>query len=103
LEKALSEALESLQTLGPSTADQAAEPSAESMASAASALDRDVAKRLRDAAEMGDMNQLTTLADELKSQSDSLAPFCDKIIQLAGDFDFDGIINIVNEIGETQG
>jgi CheY-like chemotaxis protein/HPt (histidine-containing phosphotransfer) domain-containing protein len=103
LEKALSEALESLQTLGPSTADQAAEPSAESMASAASALDRDVAKRLRDAAEMGDLNQLTKIADELKSQSESQVPFCDRIIQMAGDFDFDGIINIVNEIGETQG
>ena len=102
LEKALAEVLESVQTLGPSTAGQAAEPSAESMASAAAALDQEVAKRIRDAAEMGDVNQLTAMADELKSQSDSFAPFCDKVIQLAGDFDFDGIINVVNEVEKTQ-
>jgi signal transduction histidine kinase/CheY-like chemotaxis protein len=102
LEKALAEVSESVKTLGPSTAGQAAEPSAESMASVVAALDQDVAKRIRDAAEMGDMNQLTTIADELKSQSDSIAPFCDRIIQLAGDFDFDGIINIVNEIEKTR-
>ena len=103
LEKALNEALESAQTLGPAAAaDQSAEASSESMASVAVALDQDIAERIREAAEMGDMNQLKTIADKLKSQSDSLLPFYDKIIQMAEDFDFDGIIDMVSEIEKTQ-
>ena len=43
-----------------------------------------------------------TIVDELSSHSDSLAPFCDKIKELASDFDFGGITNIVNEIEKTK-
>ena len=31
------------------------------------------------------------IAEELKIESDVLAPFCDELIRLAEDFDFDGI------------
>jgi CheY-like chemotaxis protein/HPt (histidine-containing phosphotransfer) domain-containing protein len=102
LEGALSEAVESLQILGPAAAGQAAEPSAESLTSVAAALDKDAAERIRNAAEIGEINQLTAIAEELKSQSDSFAPFCHRVIQLARDFDFDGIINMVNEVEETR-
>jgi hypothetical protein len=42
------------------------------------------------------------MAEELKSESDALAPFCDKLIQLAGDFDFDGIMKIVNDLEKSR-
>ena len=42
-------------------------------------------------AEMGDVMQIQSIAEELKSKSDVVAPFCDKLVQLADDFDFDGI------------
>jgi len=34
----------------------------------------------------------------LKSESDAVAPFCDKLIQLAEDFDFDGIQKFMLEL-----
>lgn len=33
--------------------------------------------------------------EELKSESDAVAPFCDGLIQLAENFDFDGIQKIL--------
>ncbi len=32
-----------------------------------------------------------SIAEELKSESDAVAPLCDELICLAEDFDFDGI------------
>jgi hypothetical protein len=43
------------------------------------------------ATNMGDVMQIKSIAEELKSESDSMAPFCDKLVQLAEDFDFNGI------------
>jgi len=42
--------------------------------------------------------QIKSIAEELKSESDALAPFCDKLVRLADDFDFDGIQKIVFEL-----
>jgi hypothetical protein len=39
--------------------------------------------------------QIKIIADELKSESDAVGPICDEIIQLAEDFDFDGIQKFV--------
>jgi len=47
---------------------------------------------------LGDVTQLKSIAEELKSESDALAPFCDELIRLADDFDFDGIQKIVLEL-----
>ena len=57
-----------------------------------------VADRIKTAAEMGDVIQIKSIAEELKSESDVAAPFCDKLIRLADDFDFDGIQKIVLEL-----
>jgi hypothetical protein len=46
---------------------------------------------------MGDVMQIGSIAEELKSGNPSMAPFCDKIIQLADDFDFDGIQRFMSE------
>jgi hypothetical protein len=35
--------------------------------------------------------QILSIAKELKSEFDAMAPFCDELVRLAEDFDFDGI------------
>ena len=56
------------------------------------------AKRLRDAAEMGDVTELLTIADSLKSESAGFLPYSEKIMRLADDFDFEGIFHIADEL-----
>jgi len=57
---------------------------------------------IKAAADMGDVMQIASIAKDLKSDTHSMAPFCDKIIQLAEDFDFDGIQKIVSEFESHQ-
>ena len=59
---------------------------------------KEATDRITAAAEMGDVNQIKSIAEELKSESDAMAPFCDELIRLADDFDFDGIQKIVLEL-----
>jgi hypothetical protein len=42
--------------------------------------------------------KIKSIAEELKSESDAVAPFCDELIRLADDFDFDGIQKIVLQL-----
>jgi len=55
-------------------------------------------ERIKAAAEMGDVVQVEAFAKELKSEYDVLKPFSDKIIQLAEDFDLDGIQKLADEL-----
>jgi len=98
LENALHQALESAQSLGASAEGSIGKPSAEALADIPAELSRDIAKRIRDAAEMGDVMQIKSIAENMKSKSDAVVPFCDRIIQLAEDFDFDGIQKLVLEV-----
>jgi CheY-like chemotaxis protein/HPt (histidine-containing phosphotransfer) domain-containing protein len=98
LEGALKQALESVEILVPPVADQAAELSAESTASVPPELVGEITARVRNAAEVGDVTALKAISDDTKSRSDALVPFCDKIFQLAEEFDFDGILSLVNDL-----
>ena len=57
-----------------------------------------VTERIKEAIELGDVTQIKSIAAKLLSESDALAPFCDKLVQLAEDFDFDGIQNLIREL-----
>jgi hypothetical protein len=59
---------------------------------------KEASDRIKAAAEMGDVMQISSIANNLKSDTPALAPICDKIIQLAEDFDFDGIQRWVDEM-----
>ena len=98
LEKAINHALEAVQTLGLPAEEKIIEPSNEWMAEVP--LDRlnEVVDHIKAAAEMGDVIQIKSIAEELKSESDAMAPFCDELIRLADDFDFDGIQNFMIEL-----
>ena len=42
--------------------------------------------------------EIESIAEELKSEFDAMASFCDELIRLADDFDFDGIQKILLEL-----
>jgi hypothetical protein len=98
LEKAINQALEAVQTLGIPAEEKIIEPSAEWQAEIPEEQLKEIADRIKAAAEMGDVMQIASIAKNLKSDTRSMTPFCDKIIQLAEDFDFDGILRCVDEL-----
>jgi len=91
LEKAINQALEAVQTLGLPAEEKIIEPSTEWLTDVPLERLKEVADHINAAAEMGDVIQIKSIAEELSSESDVVAPFCDKLVQLAEDFDFDGI------------
>jgi CheY-like chemotaxis protein len=95
LEKAINHALEAVQTLGLPAEEKIIEPAADWPAEVRAEQVKEAADRIKAAADMGDVMQIASIANALKSDTPSMAPFCDKIIQLAEDFDFDGIQKFV--------
>jgi CheY-like chemotaxis protein len=65
-------------------------------------LAREAAHRLREAAEMGDVSGLTAVCNELATKSGAFAAHQARIIQLADDFDFDGILKLADELEEIR-
>ena len=61
-------------------------------------LAQDIAKRIRDAAEMGDVATLNDIAEEIKTHSDACIPLSEQIIQMAEDFDLDGIQKLADAL-----
>ncbi len=98
LENALNQALDSVQSLGASAEEKVCKLSNEEIASIPAELAHDIAKRIRDAAEMGDVMTLTAMAEELKANSDTCEPLSKRIVQLAEDFDLDGIQKLADDL-----
>jgi CheY-like chemotaxis protein len=98
LENALNQALESAQSLGASAKENIDKQSAEELAYIPTELSQDIAKRIRDAAEMGDVTTLNSIAEEMKMHSESCAPLSKRIVQMAEDFEFDGILKLADEL-----
>ncbi len=97
LEDALNRALEAVKILGSPDDKKTIAGGADEAATASPELAKEMVDRIKTAAEMGDVAQIKSIAEELKSESDGLAPFCDKLVRLADDFDFDGIQEMVPE------
>jgi HPt (histidine-containing phosphotransfer) domain-containing protein len=98
LENVLTGALAAIQTLGPADPQSAVEPSENVLTSLPPKLAQEVSTQIRDAADMGDVSQLKTIADQLRSQGEAFAPISDKIIQFADEFDFDGIATLADKL-----
>ena len=90
LENAFNQALESVRTLGVSAEEYVCKLPDEEIAAIPAELAHDIAKRIRDAAEMGDFTTLSAIAEEIEDQSDSCIPLSKQIVQMAEDFDLDG-------------
>jgi len=101
LENALNQALESAKSLGVSAEETIGKLSAEALADIPDELSQDIAKRIRDAAEMGDVMTLNAIAEEIKEKSDSCALLSKQIIQMAEDFDLDGIQKLADDLNIT--
>jgi CheY-like chemotaxis protein len=91
LNDTLEQALGAVQTLESPAKEKLTAPSMERSAEVSLELAKEVVDRINSAADMGDVAKLKSIAEELKSEADVLAPFCDELIRLAEDFDFDGI------------
>jgi CheY-like chemotaxis protein len=98
LEDALNKALEAVQTLGTPAEDTIVESPETHNPFIPPELAGEIAARLRDASEMGDVTALTDIAEEIKERSDACIPLSKQIVQLAEDFDFDGISKLANEL-----
>jgi hypothetical protein len=98
LETSINQALDAVQTLGAVPAEKAQQPSADAMTTIPPNMAAEAISRIKEPAEMGDVTQIKSIAAELKTKSDALAPICDKFIQLADDFDFEGISKLVGEL-----
>jgi HPt (histidine-containing phosphotransfer) domain-containing protein len=97
LDGALNQAIQSIQAFWP--LDQAKPAAADLGVKAAVTpeLAREAANRLANAAEMGDISGVVSAADEFESRSIAFAPYKKKIVQLADEFDFDGVIKLAQE------
>jgi two-component system sensor histidine kinase/response regulator len=98
LENALNQALESVQFLSVSAEENIGKLPAEDLVNISSELSQDITKRIRDAADIGDVNTLNAIAEEIKDQSDSCMRLSELIIQMAEDFDLEGIQKLADEI-----
>ena len=98
LEKAINQALEAVQTLGLPAEEKIVEPSAEWLAEVPVVQVKEATDRIKEAADMGDVTQIKSIAEELMSKSEAVAPFYDKLVRLAEDFDFDGIQKFMLEL-----
>jgi CheY-like chemotaxis protein len=95
LESVLEQALDAVQALEPIAERKTSERIGDEISSIPPDLPQEVVDRIKAAAEMGDVMQIQAIAADLKSESEAAAPLCNKIVRLAEDFDFDGIIKLV--------
>jgi CheY-like chemotaxis protein/HPt (histidine-containing phosphotransfer) domain-containing protein len=98
LENALNQALDSAQSLGASAGVNVCKLSDAEIAAIPSEFAQDIAKCIRDAAEMGDVMTLNAIAEEMKTHSDACAPLSKQIVQMAEDFDLDGIQKLADAL-----
>jgi len=98
LENALEQALDAVQTLGTAAEMKTNESSQDARASVPPELIKRVTESIKTAADMGDVAQIKSIAEELKSEAEAAAPFCNELVQLAEDFDFDGIEKLLAEL-----
>ncbi|UCE56401.1 MAG: Hpt domain-containing protein [Desulfobacterales bacterium] len=98
LKNSLNQRLETVQALRVPGEDTVIEPSDQQIAPIPAELAKDIAKHIHGSAEMDDVTTLNSIAEELKDRSDSCIPITKRIVQLAEDFDFDGILKLAGEL-----
>jgi len=102
LEKAIFRALQAVQTLGSPGEEKPTASSTVKLSAVPPELIKEMVSGIQEAAEMGDFKQISSIAGDLKSRSKAMVPVCDRLIQLAEDFDFDGILEIVAELENNK-
>ena len=98
LEEALDQTLASVQGLGASAAENVCTLPDDLIAAVPSQLAHDIAKRIRDAAEFGDVRRLNAIAAEIETLSDTCVPISRQIAELAEEFDLEGIQKLADAL-----
>ena len=98
LKASLIEARASCQTLKPMAENQTTRPTEETVAAMPGELAGETAERMRNAVDVGDITDLKAIAEDLRTGSGAYGSFGDRILRLAEDFDFDGIIKLADEL-----
>ncbi len=100
LKKALQAALKSVRVLGHPAPEKPAKPSAAALGEIPPELAKQAADRIREAAEMGDVIRIKTIAENFQSNSEAFAPIAESFIQMTEDFDFDGILKLADKLAQ---
>jgi len=98
LKASLIEARASCQTLKPNAENLTTRPTEETVAAMPGELAGETAERMRNAVDVGDITDLKAIAEDLRTGSGAYGSFGDRILRLAEDFDFDGIIKLADEL-----
>jgi PAS domain S-box-containing protein len=98
LEIVLDKTLEAVHSLGFAHHTTADEPQPGAMVLIPAELAKEISSGIRDAADMGDITELKSIAERLRSQNDEFSPVSDKIIQCADSIDFEGITALADEL-----
>ena len=72
--------------------------SQESLSQIPSDLAKDAASCIRNAAEMGDVGELTKIGNALKSQPDAFSPVSEMIVSHADEFNFEEILQLARKL-----
>ncbi len=102
LKKTLQAAIKSVRTLGPAVAEKPAQPSAAALADIPPELAKQAADQIRAAADMGDVTRIKTIAEEFSAKSAAFVPIGERFIQMAEDFDFNGILKLADETDKAK-
>ncbi len=101
LEATLGTALKAVQILGPGDPVEPPSPSVGNVPDVSTEIIKEFTGHIREAAEMGDIGQVESIAAEWKSRSDGLADICDQFQKLTEDFDFEGILKLAAHLEKT--
>jgi hypothetical protein len=99
LENVIQHALNAVKTIDPIVEKKTIGIRKAAIASLPLDLLQKVTESIKAAVELGDVIKIKSIAEELKLETDTLAPFCDELVRLAEDFDFDGIQRFMLEFG----
>ena len=94
----LNQALTAVRTLWPWSTDSTEPVDTKNAGVLPADVAQDVAARIRSAVDIGDVTQLVVIAEELTLRSDTYAPYSERIVRLADDFDFDGLLELADEM-----
>ena len=97
LENALEQALNAVQNLGATVEKKTIASRKDARAAVPPEQIKKVTERIKAAVDLGDVMKIKSIAEELNAESDALAPFCDELVRLVEDFDFDGIQRLMLE------
>lgn len=97
----LHQAISAARSLEPLADRPEAAPSEELTQGIPAALAKEASTRLREAAELGDVSELASIAEEMASRCGAFVPYREKIIGMADDFEFEGILSLAKDLGES--